>query len=302
MTGPATIVFNSRSWLAPVLALIIGIAGALIWAGHRSEVTARIRLGCGLLKLAGVLALAVGLLEPLLVGQRAKPGANVFAIIADNSQSLQIKDAGQPESRGEILRQELAKDNGGWQAALSGDFQVRRYTFDSRLQDIRDFGELNFEGRSSALVKALRTANELWHGQPVAGVLLFTDGSATDVSPDLSALEGCPPVYPVVMGEDTLLRDLSVDKVTASQTAFEDAPVTVQAEVGAQGFGGSKVNTRLIEVATSGMSSPTNRIPGGESRVIAEQQQSASGDDSSLNFRFQIQPGTPGLHFYELET
>jgi uncharacterized membrane protein len=301
VTGFATIVFNSRSWLPPVLILIIGIGAALIWAGHRSEVTARIRFGCGFLKLAGVLTMAICLLEPLLVSQRARPGANVFAIVADNSQSLQIKDAGQPQSRGELLREELTKDNNRWQAALGENFQVRRYSFDARLQDIRDFGELNFDGRASALVNSLRTATERWRGQPVAGVLLFTDGNATDVSPDLSALAVCPPVYPVVLGEDTELHDISLDKMTVSQTAFEDAPVTVQAAVGAHGFGGSKISARLIEVATGAQGLATNQSPAA-SHVVAEQIQSAGADNSSLNFRFQIQPDKPGLHFYELNT
>ncbi|HWF18741.1 MAG TPA: hypothetical protein VG754_05710, partial [Verrucomicrobiae bacterium] len=308
MTGPATIVFTSHVWLWPALALAIAAAAALIWAGHRSAIEQRIRLGCGLLKIAGVLTLAVCLLEPLRLGQRARPGANIFAMLADNSQSLQIKDANQSQSRGEMLREQLTRDRDGWQAALSENFQVRRYAFDTRLQDMPDFGELNFSGRSSALGNALRTAAGQWRGQPVAGVLLFTDGNATDIASDFSGFEDCPPVYPVVIGQDNGLHDLSLDKVAASQTAFEDAPVTVQAEVGVHGFSSSTVVTRLIEVATSTTNSATNAPAAtntslaGDSRVIAEQQQSANGDDTSLNFRFQIQPEKPGLHFYELET
>jgi hypothetical protein len=49
----------------PILALLILLAAALVWAGHRSAVERRIRIGCGLLKLAGVLTLALCLLEPL---------------------------------------------------------------------------------------------------------------------------------------------------------------------------------------------------------------------------------------------
>ena len=181
------------------------------------------------------------LLEPLWVSQRARPGANVFAVIADNSQSLQVTDAGQRSSRGELLREQLAADPQGWQASLEQNFQVRRYTFDSRLQSTRDFGELDFDGRASALGGALRAAMERWRGQPVAGVLLFTDGNATDLAGDLPPLDGCPPVFPVVLGSESGLRDISVDKVTVSQTAFEDAPVTVQAAVTARGFAGSEI-------------------------------------------------------------
>src|SRR5450432_2866773 len=162
MTGFATIVFSGQAWLLPAIAAIVVLAAALVWAGHRSAIERRVRIGCGLLKLAGVLMLALALLEPLWVGQRARPGANFFALLADNSQSLQVKDAGESQSRGEILRQTVSLDAKGWQPALAENFQLRRYTFDSRLQNTRDFSELKFDGRASALASALKTATEQW--------------------------------------------------------------------------------------------------------------------------------------------
>jgi len=284
------IVFSARGWIVPVLALLISLAAALVWAGHCSAVERRIRLGCGLLKLAGVLTLALCLLEPMQIGRRARPGANFFALMADDSQSLRVKDAGQTESRGDLLRRQLTNDAGGWQAAMEEVFQVRRYTFDAHLQDVRDFGALNFEGNATALEHALHTAVERWRGQPVAGVLLFTDGDATDASPDLAALANCPPVYPVLIGSEAGLRDIALEKVTVSQTAFEDAPVTVQTEVTAHGFAGSDVSARLLEITA------------GASNVVAQETKPARDDESGLNFRFQFQPEKPGLHFYQVET
>jgi hypothetical protein len=284
------IVFSAHGWIVPVLALLIALAAGLVWAGHRSAVERRIRLGCGLLKMAGVLILTLCLLEPVQIGQRARPGANLFALMVDDSQSLRVKDAGQTESRGDLLRRQLTNDAGGWQAAMEEVFQVRHYTFDAHLQDVRDFGGLNFEGNATALEHALRAAVERWRGQPVAGVLVFTDGDATDASPDLAALDHCPPIYPVIIGSEPGLRDIALEKVTVSQTAFEDAPVTVQAEVSAHGFAGSDVSARLIEITA------------GASNVVAQQTKPARDDESGLNFRFQIQPDKPGLHFYQVET
>ena len=284
------IVLSAPGWIFPVLALLVFLAAALVWAGRRGAAERRIRIGCGLLKLAGVLTLAMCLLEPLQTGRRARPGANVFALMVDDSQSLRVKDSGQTESRGGVLRRQLTNDPGGWQRAMEEVFQVRRYTFDSHLQDVRDFGGLNFDGQATALEHALRAAAERWRGQPVAGALLFTDGNATDASPDLAALDHCPPIYPVVIGAESGLRDIALDKVTASQTAFEDAPVTVQAEVTARGFAGSRVRARLIEVTA------------GASNVVAQQSKPARDAESGLNFRFQIQPDKPGLHFYQVET
>ncbi|MGH7972318.1 MAG: glutamine amidotransferase, partial [Limisphaerales bacterium] len=218
MTDSAAIVLSSRAWLLPALLTLAVLAGVVVWSYRRNAAERWVALLCGGLRLAGLAALAACLLEPLWVSQRARPGANVFALLADNSQSLQIKDSGQEHSRGELLRTQLATDPLGWQNTLEQTFQVRRYTFDSRLQSTRDFSDLNFDGRASAIGVALRSAIERWRGQPVAGVLLFTDGNATDLAADLPPLDGCPPIYPVILGIASGLRDVSLDKVAVSQT------------------------------------------------------------------------------------
>jgi hypothetical protein len=309
----ASIILSGRSWLAFALIALVVVGVALIAGSRRNAAERWVSVVCGSLKLAGVAALAFCLLEPLLVSQRARPGANVFALMADNSQSLQVKEEGQPRSRGELLRQQLLADPQGWQAALEQTFQVRRYTFDSRLQSTRDFSDLNFDGRASAMGGALRTAVDRWRGQPVAGVLLFTDGNATDLAGELPPLEGCPPVYPVVLGSASGLRDISVDKVAVSQTSFEDAPVTLQAAVTARGFAGSEIRAQLTEIATGASTSATNNVSGtndaarlpaaflaGSNTVVALTQR-AGANESELNFRFQIQPDKPGIHFYQLD-
>jgi uncharacterized membrane protein len=307
MSFIATIILPGRSWLVPSLVVIAVISGALVWASRRNTAQRRVTFVCMALKLAGIAALAWCLLEPLLLSRRAKPGANAFALIADNSQSLQIKDSNQTRSRGDVLREQLVGDPQGWQTALEQNFQVRRYTFDSRLQSTHDFAELNFSGRATALGNALRSCVDRWRGQPVAGVLLFTDGNATDVPGDLPSLEGCPPVYPVVMGADSGLRDISVDKVSVSQTAFEDAPVTIQAAVSAHGFAGSDVRVQLTEIAAPSAiseSNATEHLPAGSSLAsnnIAALVQHSGDGESQLNYRFQIQPDKPGVHFYQLD-
>ena len=303
----ATIVFSNRIWLTPVVVAVVLLGAITLWSWRRSSAEWWVKIVCTFLKILGIVALAICLLDPLWVGQRARPGANIFGIIADNSQSLKMKDAAETRTRGDDLREQLVGGAKGWREALEENFQVRRYTFDSRLQTTRDFSEMNFDGRASALGGALRTATEYWRGQPVAGVLLFTDGNATDIGADLPALDGCPPIYPVVLGNDAAIQDVALNKVNVSQTAFEDAPVTVQAEVNANGFDGSRITTRLIEIATSSTVTNGNATNAAlhitsTTNVVAESSQRATGGDAALNFRFQIHPGTPGLHFYQVET
>src|SRR5438477_2644713 len=147
----ATLFLSGRDWLVPT-AVFLGIALLfLFWAYQRASVSSGVRLGCVLLKVMGILALAACLLEPLWSGQRARPGANSFVILADNSQGMEIKDHGSSRTRGQFLHSLLDSTTPGWQAKLDENFQVRRYLFDSRLQSTRDFGELIFDGRSSSI-------------------------------------------------------------------------------------------------------------------------------------------------------
>src|SRR6266571_2519304 len=144
----ASLLISGWKWLWPLLALICLAALLLFWA-YRSAPNHWIRWLCPLLKTLGFAALASCLLEPLWSGQRARPGANLFAIVADNSQGLQIKDRGQTHTRGQSLRDLLNPQRAAWQATLEENFDVRRYFFDARLQTTKDFDQLAFDGRAS---------------------------------------------------------------------------------------------------------------------------------------------------------
>jgi len=75
----------------------------------------------------------------------------------------------------------------------------------------------------------------------------MTDGNATDMGEQFYDLAGVPPVYPVVVGADRPQKDISLTNVSVSQTSFEDAPVTIQADVEASGYAGKTVTLNLIE-------------------------------------------------------
>src|SRR5580698_9994574 len=188
MTPLAVLTFSGWNRLGPVCGYLAVSLAVLFWS-YRAGPPGALRWVCLGLKAAALAALGLCLLEPLWFGERARPGANLFAILADNSQSLQIKDAGAAQPRGESLRALVDPSRADWIAPLADNFEVRRYLFDSRLQATTDFHELGFDGRSTALAGALRTLADRFQGRPLAGILLLTDGGATDirdVPPDLS--------------------------------------------------------------------------------------------------------------------
>src|SRR5215813_2927618 len=129
-----TLLISGRTWVWPAVAVGAVVLAAVIWAYSRAQINRGVRLSCALLKLLGFFALLACLLEPLWSGQRARPGANYFALLVDNSQGMSIKDQGESRSRGELLRDLVTTDKSTWQGKLEENFQVRRYLFDSRLQ------------------------------------------------------------------------------------------------------------------------------------------------------------------------
>lgn len=279
----ATLFFASRAWLWLAAAFLVLAFVVITWS-YRSLPAGPVRWICAGLKALGFIALLLCLLEPLSSGMRAKPGANLFAVIADNSQGLQIKDRGALRTRGDTLRELLDPDRSQWLASLADNFELRRYLFDARLQTTKDFSELDFNGRASAIGSSLRMIAERYHGRPLAGILLLTDGNATDIR-TLPELTGLPPIYPVVIGSPEPVRDLAIAQAHSTQTDFEDEPVSVQADVMASGFSGQAVVGRVMDV---------------QGRKIAEQTLTPRKDDETLAFRFQLKPEKPGVSFYQV--
>jgi uncharacterized membrane protein len=275
------LVFSSANWLWLTVILLSLALILLGWSYWRAG-SAPLRWTCLLLKLLGFAALAVCLLEPLWSGQRARPGANIFAVVADNSAGMQIKDRGEVGSRGEGLRELLNPRKTVWQTSLEDNFDLRRYFFDARIQSTKDWSELVFDGRATAIGSALRTLVERYRNRPLAGILLLTDGNATDIhgSPDLT---GLPPVYPVVLGRPDTIKDVAVQQVSATQTAFEDAPVSIQADVSAAGYSGENIVGQVLDQS---------------GKLVAEQVLRSRKDNEHLAFRFQLRPEKPGVSFY----
>jgi uncharacterized membrane protein len=285
----AALFLASREWLWPAVAAG-GVALVLIaWSYLRTPAPHGLRLACAALKVLGLAVLLACLLEPMWSEQRAKPGANVLAVLADNSLSMTLRDRDAAEPRGEALRRVVTAEHNLWHTRLAESFEVRDYLADSRLQPSQNFRELTFDGRTTALGHTLEQLRERHRGQPLAAVVLLTDGIAADLS-DPEKLRGLPPIYPVIFGKEGPARDLAVTNSTVTQTSFEDAPVTIQAEAVTMGFSGEEIVGKLFAIEAGKDS--TSEKP------VAEQTLKVPANDGKLVFRFQIRPAKTGVLFY----
>ena len=273
MTGGLT--FGNASWLLPVLALWAAAAVLSVLAHRRLDPSLRSNAGLAL-RLGGFTVLALALLEPSWSRPRARPGANFFAVLADDSRSLQLA-GGDGRPLGAALQRQLAAGS-DWQRRLSEIYQLRRYLFDDRLERVTDFSGLRFDGTASHLASALRTLGDRFRGAPLAGALLFTDGNATDVDQTPPDLTGLPPLYPVLPDASDRAVDLAVSRVTASETLFEDAPVSIEAQIEASGLDGAAVAVELRDHRDA---------------VLETQQLTTRDRTTSATVRFRVRPTPP---------
>ncbi|MEX2141064.1 MAG: glutamine amidotransferase [Pirellulales bacterium] len=289
------LVWGALDW--SMVAIIGGatMAALLVWGYLRAPSSIPTRVFAAVLKALGVAILAVCLLEPLASGTRVRPGANSFVILADNSQSMVLRDQGADHSRAEQL-QAILKETTPWSARLREDFEVRRYAYDSQLRAVSDFAALAFDGGASALAASLERLARRYQGRPLAGVLLFTDGNATDAelldrlvtaSAQSAGAVRLPRIYPVLIGGDEPAGDTSVDRVSVTQTSFEDAPVSLAAQIHASGYSGRTLLVQLLDEA-------------GEE---VERQKVVAIDDPAaprLAVRFPVRPREAGVSFYQI--
>ena len=169
-----------------------------------------------------------------------------------------------------------------WRTRLEQDFDVRDYMFDTQLKHLTVPADILLEGAGSALHMALRTIATRFQQRPVAGVLLLSDGNATDIA---TANDFDFPIYPLVDEDSTKIKDIRIGTMSVTQTNFEASPMTVDATVSSEGFDGQEITARIVN---------------DQGTKIQELSARADGD-KPLDFRFRFRPEKAGLSFQRLE-
>lgn len=277
--------WNALHWWLPALIAALVAIPVAIWSNFSRQLSPGRSSILSVLKAIAIGLLVLCLLEPINQFEQAKPGANSLIILADTSQSLDVKDIGQTSSRAEELS-ELLDPDATWLNQLERNFELRRYTFDERATHVVDFQDYAANGRSSEILKSMVTVGKRVDGNPNAGIILLTDGNESSNS-DLSAFDwsSLPPVYPVAVGGKQPLRDLAITGVTTSQTNFESAPVTIKAELLAQKFAGKSVTVELV---------------GQDEKVIESQEVRRLENGKTFAVRFKLKPENRGVNVFEV--
>ncbi|WP_437225715.1 glutamine amidotransferase [Planctomicrobium sp. SH661] len=279
--------FESPGWIGFLL-LVGGLFLVLLLVSAiRSPVSSGVKWGLFSLKAAAVLLLLLCLLNPMVSRSRAKPGENLVVLLADQSASMGIRQS----PGGNITRAEFARSlldpNQSWRESLSQNFEVRSYTFGTSLERAENFQQLEPQSTSSLLGAALRGVLNRFQDQPLAGILLVTDGNSTDPLPENLEQLGVP-IFPVIDDSQAAPFDIGVGKLFVSQTNFEDAPVTVQAAVTLTGESPADVIVSLEPM--EGLNSAER---------LTQSLRVSPGTEGTV--RFSVKPSKAGTLFYRLQ-
>ncbi len=282
--GFQEIVLGRPEWFYTVVTVAVLLAVFTLWSYRRSAMPLKWKALAVGLRLVGIALLLFCLLEPMGSLQRPKSQANVFAVLMDNSQSMGILMQEATKS-GRLDLESSLSDEATWQRKLADDFRLRRYLFDAAVEPVDTFVGRNPVGNESALFQSLKSLRDRYQGQPLAGVLLFSDGNATDRKPeeDLSTLGF--PIYPVRIGTSINQRDVSIQSTTTRQSDFETSPVTVHASVTHKGFQGEAVAVDLLDGTNKRLQSQTIKLK-------------SDGEPVPVEFRFR--PEKSGVQGFQV--
>ena len=284
--------WGAPEWTIPAALIVVVLASLVIWNYAQRGVLAGIRVTAGLLKLAAIVLLAICLLQPLRSGTRPRPNANLLPILVDNSQSMRLKPAdnstliGSAETRGEMATAAF-DDDATWKNRLAQTFDVRTYSFDSRLESIDDPQALPMDGHVSSLFGGLQSLKDRFADRAVGSVLLFTDGNMTDKpAADFDWSQLGFPVYAVLPEKEEPVRDLRIADVSVQQTDFESAPLTVRVMVDSVAMDATNAVVQLRDASTD--------------RIVEEQKITIGSDGETKEVSFRFRPESNGVQFFRV--
>src|SRR4051794_21882294 len=255
----------------------------LIWRLYRWEgrsLSRRRRLMLTGLRAVSLLALAIMLAEPVLVSSRRETVPSHLAVVLDDSESLGFSDPYTDDSRAVELAAKLRLESDGAKPpvdrlremprlelvrrllgpqlkALGGGRELALYDLETASKGGAGAAEpakfldgIKAKRAVSPLGDAIRGALSAHRGQPVAGVVLATDGRSNTGEDPLRAVEAAArqniPVFAIAAGADEGPRNIRLAEIEVSPVIFARDPTTLAVVVEARGLRDAEA-TLLLE-------------------------------------------------------
>jgi hypothetical protein len=264
-------------------------------------------------------AVAVILVEPVLVSNRTETVASHLPVVIDDSESMRFSDPYTDDSRAarvatalslrsegrrspidrlretprldlvkEALRPHLGDLGRGREVFLYGLGPAPRSPAGAPLSS-RKLDDIQPDRAVSPLGDALRETLARHRGRPVAGVVIVTDGRSNAGEDPLRAAEAAAragvPVFAVAAGSEEEPRNLRLAEVEASPVVFARDPMTLGVVVEARGLKDAEGTVSLEQ-----------RVNGADWEPVGEQRVAIGEDGALKRTTFRLVPRAVGQY------
>jgi uncharacterized membrane protein len=231
---------NSIPWWA--LTAIVGLAGGVAWLAYsRWPLSPARRAVLTILRFVTLLALIIFLLRPVSSASDDLARSVIVPVLVDTSRSMGIEDAG--GTRRIDRARQIAVDR--LLPVLGPRFRVEVLGFGESLSPV-DARQLSSSARQSDLEGALTAVRDRYRGQPVAGIVLLSDGGDTSNGAERAAAQS-PPIFALGVGATTAGKDREVLSVTAAEQILGESRVDLEVSAVSHGLGTAPIELRLLE-------------------------------------------------------
>jgi uncharacterized membrane protein len=229
----------------PPWAVAAVLAGLLLvaWLAYRTVPIAPARRSAlSALRFATLLWITLCLMRP--VGRLTGAGLHdaIVPILVDTSRSMGLSDA-DGERRIDRARAAVERE---LLPAIGPRFHAEVLRFGDRVA-ASQVSDLSATDRHTSLGAALQAVRDRYHGRPVAGIVLVSDGGDNGSADAASAAAAGAPIFALGVGSRTSARDREVVSVTAAESVLTDATVDVAVSAVAHGYGAGPIELRLLE-------------------------------------------------------
>ena len=158
-----------------LLVLLAVVWGVFTW----TKAPVRVRAVSAGMRSMAALLLVIPLMEPRLVVPEVIPDENFVAVLVDVSDSMQLTDLDDEQSRLDISRALLYDEQEGIWPGLEDVFKLRLYTFAGTASRADSVASVD-QGHETDLAAALDRVRQDFRGLPLTGIVLITDGNTSN--------------------------------------------------------------------------------------------------------------------------
>ncbi|HVT89138.1 MAG TPA: hypothetical protein VHD56_09820 [Tepidisphaeraceae bacterium] len=263
--------------------LIAGALALIFYVYSREGRSRQTKVVLGVIR-GLLIGLVIALLNrPVLTLGQSRREPSILPVLVDDSISMRVRDTaitegGTQRGRLEAAVELLTQDDREIIRHLSRVHTLKFYRFDSTAiplipnpttqpTNTRDpeqmigtaeaiaLAALQPTGQNTQVGKSIRAVLDELQGQRIAGVVVLTDGRDTPAQPMAQVLtslaESGVKVYPILVGSDKMPTNVSIQSVSAEESAFKGDIVNVRVNIRGSGFpNGQNVAVQLKDKHT----------------------------------------------------